>query len=479
MAAKQTIHPVILSGGAGTRLWPLSRALYPKQLMPLVGDHSLLRETAARVSDPSRFAAPVVVCNDEHRFMVAGQLQENDPPPRRVLLEPTARNTAPAVCAAALMLAAEDPDAVMLLLPSDHHIARGEVFLHAVDRAAVAAEAGWLVTFGITPSRAETGYGYIAQGPALTDCPGCHRVARFVEKPDAATAAAYLAGGDYAWNSGMFLFRAARLIEEMQRFEPQILEACRAALDRAVADLDFLRLDAEAFTASPAISIDYAVMERTDRAAVVPADIGWSDIGSWDSLCDVAEQDAEGNCRRGDILAVDCRNSYLQSDGQLIATLGLEDMVVVATRDAVLVAPRDRSQEIRELVNRLEAAGRSEHLLHARVHRPWGSYEGIDADKGFQVKRLILHPGASISLQRHKHRAEHWVVVRGTAEVTRDEEVFTLQERQSADIPLGAVHRLRNPGDTPLHIIEVQSGDYLGEDDIERFEDVYGRVEES
>ena len=479
MPADTMVHPTILSGGAGTRLWPLSRALYPKQLMALVGEESLLEATAARVGDPARFAAPLIICNDEHRFLVAEQLQRQARPPQRIVLEPTARNTAPAACVAALMLAAQDPEAVMLLLPSDHFIARPEAFRAAVERALPAAEAGWLVTFGITPDRAETGYGYIKQGPALEAAAGCHQVARFVEKPDVETAEGYLAAGGYAWNSGMFLFRAERLIAEMERFEPAVVEACHKALEGAAADLDFLRLEREAFAASPSISIDYAVMEPTERAAVVPADIGWSDVGSWGSLWDVADRDEAGNCRRGDVLALDCRDSYLHSEDRLIAALGLSDMVVVTTRDAVLVAPRERAQDIRDLVDQLKNGARSEHLHHTRVYRPWGSYEGVDAGRGFQVKRLILKPGASISLQRHKHRAEHWVVVRGEAEVTRDDEVYRLRENQSTDIPLGAIHRLHNPGEAPLHIIEVQSGDYLGEDDIERFEDIYGRVEES
>jgi mannose-1-phosphate guanylyltransferase/mannose-6-phosphate isomerase len=469
------IHPVILSGGAGTRLWPLSRALYPKQLMALVGNTSLLQQTAARVADPARFAAPLVVCNDEHRFLVAEQLRALGVAADEVLLEPVPRNTAPAACTAALRLAARDPEALMLLLPSDHYIADREGFLRAVDRAAAAAAEGWLVTFGVTPDRPETGYGYIRSAETLAGLAGCHRVARFVEKPDRETAEGYLAGGDYAWNSGMFLFSAKRLLEDMGRLEPAMVEACREALEAAAEDLDFLRLDAEAFARSPAISIDTAVMEKTDRAAVVPVDIGWTDVGSWDALWQVSETDGDGNALEGDVVAVDSRGNYLRSDDRLLAVLGVEGLVVTVTADAVLVCPRERAQEVGDLVKRLKAEGRNEHQAHARVYRPWGSYQGIDAGQRFQAKRLIVNPGASISLQRHRRRAEHWVVVQGVAEVTRDDEVFTLEANQSTYIPLGARHRLRNPGGEPLHIVEVQSGDYLGEDDIERFEDLYGR----
>jgi len=473
------IHPVILSGGAGTRLWPLSRALYPKQFIALAGETSLLQQTLARVAGPDRFAAPLVVCNDEHRFLVAEQLRVLGVAADEVLLEPVPRNTAPAACAAALRLAEHDPEALLLLLPSDHHIADREGFLHAVDQAAAAAADGWLATFGVAPDRPETGYGYIRSAEALAGLAGCHRVARFVEKPDRETAEGYLASGGYAWNSGMFLVSAGRLLEEMVRLAPAMVEACREALEAAVQDLDFLRLDAAAFARAPGVSIDTAVMEKTDRAAVVPVDIGWTDVGSWDALWQVArsddQTDEDGNACEGDVVAVDSRRNVLRGDGRLLAVLGIEDLVVVVTADAVLVCPRGRAQDVGGLVDRLKAEGRSEPEVHARVHRPWGSYQGIDAGPGFQAKRLTVDPGASISLQRHRHRAEHWVVVQGTAEVTRDDEVFTLEANQSAYIPLGARHRLKNPGDEPLHIVEVQSGDYLGEDDIERFEDLYGR----
>ena len=474
MATTGKIHPVILSGGAGTRLWPLSRALYPKQFMSMVGETSLLQQTAARVADPARFAPPLVVSNNEHRFLVAEQFRGQGISTDEILLEPVARNTAPAACVAAIRLAERDPDDLMLLLPSDHYIVDRDGFLDAVAQAAVAAAEGWLVTFGVPPERPETGYGYIRRGEALA-VRGCHRVARFVEKPDLETAKGYLAGGEYLWNSGMFLFAASRLLDEMARLQPDVLDACRGALDKATADLDFLRLDAAAFGAAPAASIDYAVMEKTDRAAVVPVEIGWTDVGSWDALWQVSATDATGNAQEGDTIVVDSRNTYLRSEGPLVAALGVENLIVVATADVVLVCPLDRAQDIRALVDRVAAAGRDEHRVHTKVYRPWGSYQGIDAGQGFQAKRLTIKPGASISLQRHRHRAEHWVVVQGIAEVTREGEVFTLCANQSTYIPPGSKHRLKNAGREALHIVEVQSGDYLGEDDIERFEDLYGR----
>ncbi|MEM7226464.1 MAG: mannose-1-phosphate guanylyltransferase/mannose-6-phosphate isomerase [Pseudomonadota bacterium] len=471
----QLIHPVILSGGSGTRLWPLSRKLYPKQLLPLTGEQSLLQETLARVADPARFAAPLLLCNEDHRFLIAEQARAIEIAPQDIVLEPLARNTAPAAAAAALILAEEAPESLMLLLPSDHYIADREGFLAAADQAAAAAAEGWLVTFGITPDAPETGYGYIRRAEALDELDGCCRVARFVEKPDRITAQRYLANGAYDWNSGMFLFQAKRLIEELERFQPEIVAACRNALKNAKRDLDFLRLEEAGFAASPSISIDYAVMEKTDRAAVVPVDIGWTDVGSWDALWRVEGVDGADNKIHGDVVALDVEGSYLHSETRLVAALGLRDLVVVETSDAVLVCPRDRAQDIRLLVEHMQLAKREEPLVHRRVFRPWGSYQAIDNGEGFQAKRLIINPGASISLQRHQHRAEHWVVVQGIAEVTRDEEVFTLETNQSTFIPLGAVHRLKNPGESPLHIVEVQSGDYLGEDDIERFEDIYGR----
>ncbi|MBK1669984.1 mannose-1-phosphate guanylyltransferase/mannose-6-phosphate isomerase [Rhodovibrio sodomensis] len=479
MSTRAKIHPVILSGGSGTRLWPVSRQLYPKQLLPLIGDNSMLADTALRVGDPTRFAAPTVICNEEHRFLAAEELraagQDSGSAAARIVLEPVGRNTAPAAAAAAVQLAARDPDALMLLLPSDHAIADGEAFLGAVDRAAEAAAAGWLVTFGMTPTRAETGYGYIRQGAPLDGLSGCHQVAQFVEKPDQATAERYLADGGYAWNSGMFLLPVRTLLAELERLQPELLAAARRAVDLARADLDFLRLDAAAFAAAPSISIDNAVMEPTDRAAVVPAEIGWSDVGSWASLWEIAAKDAHGNALSGDVVAQDARNCLLRSEDHLLAAIGVEDLVVVVQDDAVLVVPRDRAQDVGAFAKRLRADDRPEADLHSQVYRPWGSYQGIDLGTRFQVKRLTVSPGSRLSLQSHKHRAEHWVVVEGVAEVTCDDKVFHLYPDQSTYIPLGAVHRLANPGREPLHVIEVQSGDYLGEDDIQRYEDVYGR----
>jgi mannose-1-phosphate guanylyltransferase/mannose-6-phosphate isomerase len=467
------VSPVILSGGGGTRLWPLSRAAYPKQLLSLGGERSLLQDTVARVSADG-FAPPLVICNDEYRFLVAQQLRDLAGQ-GELMLEPVGRNTAPAAATAALHLGRDDPEALMLVLPSDHVIADAAGFQAMVAAGARAAEAGWLVTFGVTPDRAETGYGYIKRAQTLDEAPGCFAVERFVEKPDAETAEAYLASGDFAWNSGMFLFKASRLLEEMERLRPEIVEACAAALAAAKQDLDFLRLDADAFAQSPKISLDHAVLEKTERAAVLPVDIGWSDVGSWDALWRIRAPNGASNTLVGDVLALDSHGSYLHSEKPLLAAVGVEDLTVVATADAVLVCPRERSQEVRDLVGQLEHAERAEATHHRRVYRPWGSYESIDTDEGFQAKHLILLPGASISLQRHQPRSEHWVVVRGTAEVTRGEDVFLLQPNESTYIPVGTVHRLHNPVDEDLHIIEVQCGDYLGEDDIERFEDVYGR----
>ena len=479
MTSSAKVHPVILSGGSGTRLWPVSRQLYPKQLLPLIGDDSMLADTAMRVGDPARFGPPTVLCNEQHRFLVAEELrtagERTGQAGGRIVLEPVGRNTAPAAAAAALNLAARDPDALMLLLPSDHVIADVDAFVHAVDRAGAAAAEGWLVTFGMAPTRAETGYGYIRQGDALDGLDGCRRVAEFVEKPDRATAERYLADGGYAWNSGMFLLPVRTLLAEMERLQPEALAAARRAVERAREDLDFLRLDADAFRAAPSISIDNAVMEHTERAAVVPAEIGWSDVGSWASLWEIAEKDGDGNAVSGDVVTQDARNCLLRSDKHLLAAIGVEDLVVVAQDDAVLVVPRDRAQDVGAFAKRLNADGRSEAELHSTVYRPWGSYQGIDLGERFQVKRLTVSPGSRLSLQSHRHRAEHWVVVDGIAEVTCDDKVFHLHPNQSTYIPLGAVHRLANPGDRPLHVIEVQSGDYLGEDDIERYEDVYGR----
>jgi mannose-1-phosphate guanylyltransferase/mannose-6-phosphate isomerase len=467
------IRPVILSGGSGTRLWPLSRAAYPKQLMPLVGRESLLQETARRVADATLFEPPLLICNEEHRFLVAEQLRALGMQAEAIVLEPVARNTAPAVAAAAAMA---EPDSLLLVLPSDHYIRNAEAFRAAVRQAAAAAEAGSLVTFGIAPGAPETGYGYIRRGGALEAAPGCYRVAAFVEKPDAATAARYLAAGDYLWNGGMFLFRADRFLAELARFEPAMRSAVEKAVAGARRDLDFMRLDKDSFAAAPAKSIDYAVMERTQAAAVVPVDMGWTDVGSWAALWEVAEKDADGNAFIGDVLGIDVKNSYIRGESRLVTAIGLENIVLIETVDAVMAVARDRAQDLKLIIDRLTTAGRGERLAHRRVYRPWGSYETVDADGGFQVKRIVVNPGARLSLQKHHRRAEHWVVVRGRARVTRDRDVFDLVANQSTYIPLGAVHRLENPGEEPLHLIEVPSGDYLGEDDIVRLEDNYGRA---
>jgi mannose-1-phosphate guanylyltransferase/mannose-6-phosphate isomerase len=474
--AQTAIQPVILSGGSGTRLWPLSRELYPKQLLSLATELSLLQDTARRVTGAS-YAAPMIVCNEEHRFIIAEQLRALGAKPGAIVLEPAARNTAPAVAAAAALAVRDNPDALLLVLPSDHAIKDEAAFAKAVVAAAEAAKAGYLVTFGIAPTGPETGYGYIRQGAKFTGLPGAFAIERFVEKPDLATAKSYLVEGDWSWNSGMFLFPAKLFLDELAQFEPAIAKAATESVSRAKSDLDFLRLDAEAFKASPSKSIDYAVMEKTKRAAVVPASLGWSDIGAWSALWEIGAQDKDGNVTIGDVVAHDTKNTYLRtSDGVLLATLGLEDAIVVVTRDVVLAAAKDRAQDVKKIVEDLKKRGRSEVSSHAVVHRPWGTYQTVDSGGRFQVKRITVKPGAKLSLQKHAKRAEHWVVVSGTARVTRGEDTLILRENMSTYIPVGTVHRLENTGTDPLHLIEVQSGSYLGEDDIVRLEDTYGRT---
>jgi mannose-1-phosphate guanylyltransferase/mannose-6-phosphate isomerase len=467
------IHPAILSGGSGSRLWPLSRRLYPKQLLPLAGPRSMIQDTALRLARGG-FAPPLVICNQEHRFLIAEQLRESGIAESTILLEPAGRNTAPAAAVAALIVSASDPDAVILLLPSDHVIADIEAFHKSVEIAVLAAKAGALVTFGIKPDAPVTGYGYICAGEAIAGAKGSFRVQRFVEKPDRSSAERYVASGNFFWNSGIFLFSARRLLGEIERLQPEMLAACREAVAKGRKDLDFIRLDEASFARCPSQSLDYAVMEHTANAAVVPVEMGWSDVGSWHALWEIAEKSEDGNALKGDVLVHEVRNSYLRSDGPLLAAVGVEDVVVVATADAVLVLHRDSAQDVKKIVDELERQGREQHIQHRRVFRPWGSYEGIDQGERFQVKRIIVNPGAKLSLQMHHHRAEHWVVVAGTARVTCGEKEFLLHENESTFIPLGTRHRLENPGKVPLHLIEVQSGTYLGEDDIVRFEDTYG-----
>lgn len=469
--------PVILSGGVGSRLWPLSRESFPKQFQPLANEQSMLLETLARLEGLPDLAAPVMVCNEAHRFLVAQQLQDAQCERAHILLEPVGRNTAPAVAAAAMQARAMDDDALMLVLPADHVIRDPQAFQAAVSRGEPLAKQGKLVTFGIVPTRAETGYGYINQGPSLGE--SVFELKRFVEKPDPETAQSYVDSGDYLWNSGMFLFSAGAYLDELKSHAPAIYDASVAAFEAAERDLDFIRLGEDAFSGSPSDSIDYAVMEHTQNGAVVALDCGWSDVGAWSALWDVADKDEAGNVISGDVMCEAVSNSYLRSETRLVAGLGLDNLVVVETADAVLVADRDRVQDVKTIVSQLKTAGRDEVNVHSRVYRPWGSYESLVTAGRFQVKRIIVNPGQTLSLQMHHHRAEHWIVVQGTAEVTCDDRVFVMAEDESTYIPLGKKHRLANPGVIPLELIEVQTGSYLGEDDIVRFEDVYGRTPET
>jgi mannose-1-phosphate guanylyltransferase/mannose-6-phosphate isomerase len=469
------IVPVILSGGSGTRLWPVSRESFPKQLWPLVSERTLMQETALRAQGTG-FAPPIVVCNHEHRFLIAEQLREAGVQDARILLEPVGRNSAPAIAAAAVLVAEDDPDAVLWMMAADAAIADTSALHEVLALAATAARTGRVVTFGMRPTAPETGYGYIEAGAPLRDAPGVHAVARFVEKPNAATAAALVADGRHLWNSGMFVFTARTLLEEMEAYAPDVLPPVRQAVANRRADLDFIRLDEAAFKACPSISLDYAVAERTARAAVVPATLGWSDVGSWSALWELGAKDVDGNVALGDVLLEGAENCYVRSDGMLAAVVGLKDAVVVVTEDAVLAMHRDRAQDVKTVVERLKAAGRHQAVAHNRTYRPWGFYESLIQGDRFQVKRLVVTPGRQLSLQSHHHRAEHWVVVTGTARVTRDNEVTIVRENESIYLPLGCVHRLENPGKIELSVIEVQSGSYLGEDDIVRLEDTYGRI---
>ena len=469
------IQPVILSGGSGTRLWPASRAGYPKQLLPLVGEQTMLQETAQRLSGKSNLAPKtLVICNDAHRFLVAEQLRTIDQP-ATIVLEPDGRNTAPAVALAALLVLKECGTAdapLLLVMPADHVIEDHDAFLTAIETGEPAAADGKLVTFGVVPSYAHTGYGYIeCDARSLVAAP----IQSFLEKPDKQTAVNLLEANRFFWNAGIFLFRADTYLEELERFSPAIVAACRKSLDSATIDTEFVRPDDKAFRASPCDSIDYAVMEKTERAVMVPLVAGWSDVGSWAALHELSEKDADSNSLQGDVVVHDCRDTYIKAGSRLVTAVGLESLIVVEDKDTVLVVQKERVQEVKELVEELKRRGRDEVKLHRQVFRPWGSYDSIDEADGFQVKRLIVNPGAVLSLQKHAQRAEHWVVVKGTARITRDEEVFDLGVNESTYIPIGCVHRIANPGDEPVHIIEVQCGDYLGEDDIVRLEDNYGR----
>ncbi len=468
------IVPVILSGGTGSRLWPMSRSLYPKQLQALYSDQSMLVETAGRVCGDD-FAKPIVICNAEHRFIIAEQLHAAGNAPHEIVLEPVGRNTAPAAAVAAMIALDDDPDALILLMPSDHMITKPKAFLSACRQAKAAAQDNILVTFGVLPHGPETGFGYIRRGAAVPGREGCFAVERFVEKPDKETAKAYLAEGGYFWNSGIFLFSARQYLEELSRNYPEMTELCRQSIQHGQRDMDFFRLAEKPFHDIRGDSVDYAVMERTANAAVVPVDMGWDDVGSWSALWAVGEKDTDGNVLLGDVVVKDVESSYVRSSGQLVAAIGLKDTIVVATDDVVLVADKDCAQEVKTVVETLSDGGRDEHILHRRVFRPWGWYQCMDAAAHFQVKQLSIKPGGVLSLQSHQHRSEHWVVVSGVASVVRGEEEITLEVNQSTYIPAGVKHRLENKGEEPLRIVEVQSGSYLGEDDIERFEDVYGR----
>jgi mannose-1-phosphate guanylyltransferase len=467
------ILPIIMAGGTGSRLWPLSRQLNPKQFLKLCGDSTLLQQTISRL-DGLEASAPAIICNEDHRFMVAEQLRQLTVEDASILLEPVGRNTAPAIALAALNATQSGQDPVLLVLAADHYMADEAAFRQAVHAAAQFAEQNKLATFGIVPTHPETGYGYIQRGDSLTN--SGFKVARFVEKPDLVTAQGYLAGGDYYWNSGMFMFKASAYLKELAEFRPDILDVCKKSLEAGQKDLDFIRLDAATFTQCPEDSIDYAVMEKTQEGVVVPLDAGWSDIGSWSALWQIGHRDEQGNVCKGDVLALGTHNSLIHAEHKLVATLGVDDLVVVETKDAVLVAHKDRVQDVKKVVEALKNDGRHEHMNHREVYRPWGIFDSIDNGNRYQVKRITVKPGAKLSVQLHHHRAEHWIVVSGTAMVTNGEDQFLVTENQSTYIPIGQVHCLENPGVIPLELIEVQSGSYLGEDDIVRLKDQYGRA---
>jgi len=463
--------PVILSGGSGTRLWPLSRGQYPKQFLPLVSEHTLLQDTLLRLSGLAGLQAPLAVCNEDHRFMMAEQLWEINAKPAAIILEPMGKNTAPAITMAALSAAEDD---ILLVLPADHVITDIDAFHQAIEHAKILAGQGFLVTFGIVPTAPETGYGYIKRDTQPHGA--AFKVAAFVEKPNLATAQHYLQSGDYFWNSGMFVFKAACFLSELEKFNPTMLSVCKNALNAAQVDVDFVRVDKAIFSTCPADSIDYAVMEKTDKAVVIPLDAGWNDIGSWSALWDVTQKDASGNALSGDVLTIDTENSFIYTDDKLVTVIGVRDLVVVATKDAIMIANKDKVQDVKYIVEQLKKSNRKEADVHRKVYRPWGHYDLIDEGDRHHAKRIVVKPGAKLSVQKHHHRAEHWVVVKGTALVSRGDETVLITENESTYIPVGMIHCLENPGVIPLEIVEVQSGSYLGEDDIVRFSDHYGRI---
>lgn len=473
-AGSKMIVPVVLSGGTGSRLWPMSRASFPKQLWSLVSERSMLQETVLR-GNAAGFAPPVIVCNEEHRFLIAEQLREVSVANPSIMLEPVGRNSAPAITAAALLVAQTHPDAVLWMMAADADIKKSDALTQAMEKAVQAAEQGRVVTFGMTPTCPETGYGYIEKGDPLPGVDGAFTIRSFREKPVRAVAEDFVKDGNYFWNSGMFVFRADVLLAEMHRYAPQVLQRVQEAFEKRKTDLDFIRLDKEAFAQAPDISIDYAVAEHTQVSAVIPADLGWSDVGSWDALWEISSKTAEGNVLLGDVLAEDAHGCYVRSEGPLTAVTGLDDVVVVVTGDAVLVTHKDRAQDVKKVVDRLKKDGRPEASTHQRNYRPWGFYEGLTRNERFQVKRIVVNPGGKLSLQKHFHRAEHWVVVEGVALVTKGDAELLVRENESVYLPQGCVHRLENPGKIPLTLIEVQSGAYLGEDDIIRLEDSYNR----
>ena len=473
------IIPVILSGGSGSRLWPMSRELNPKQFLSLCSDQTMLQDTMSRLQGVEGLAPPVVVCNEEHRFLVAQQMRDIGVEVDKIILEPVGRNTAPAICAAAEYIQSKSgaKDDVMLILAADHVIQNKAAFHEAIESGRRVAQQGLLITFGIVPDKAEIGYGYIKRAESLSTEENAYKVAQFVEKPDRETAQKYYESGAYYWNSGMFMFKASAILQELETLSGEIYQAVKKAVSEGAKDLDFCRLDNASFTASPSDSIDYAVMEKTDKAVVIPLDADWNDVGAWSALWEINSRDEDGNVLQGDVLKYDVTNSYIHAEERMIAVVGMDNCIVVETADAVLVADMDRAQDVKQIVNQLKASGREEALLQQRVYRPWGSYETLEETDRFKVKRIIVAPGAKLSLQMHHHRAEHWVVVKGTAKIICGEQEFVMTEDQSNYIPLGTQHRLENPGVIPLELIEIQTGSYLGEDDIVRLDDNYGRVE--